>query len=141
MSTTATRRAAIRQLLAEQEVRSQSELLEALARRGFAASQPVLSRDLRALRVAKQDGVYRVVEDERITPLEALKSLVRGVQPVSHFVLVQCEAGAANAVARALEAEEVDGLAGTVAGDDTIIVALASSDAARRTRRLVAALL
>ena len=43
----------------------------------MAASQPVLSRDLRALKVAKLDGAYHVLENERVTPLAALKSLLR----------------------------------------------------------------
>jgi transcriptional regulator of arginine metabolism len=135
------RRAAIRDLLLEAPVRSQEELQEKLARRGFSASQPVLSRDLRALDVAKQGGVYQVVETERVTPLEQLQSLLRGVDPVAKFLLVACEPGAASAVARALEAEELDGLVGTIAGDDTVLVAVDSESAAKRVRTRIRSLL
>ena len=131
------RRDAIRELLLAEEIASQDELLDKLAKRGFHASQPVLSRDLRALNVAKQAGVYRVHEEERVTPLEALKSLLRSEKPVSHFVLLRCEPGAASAVARALEAEELEGVVGTVAGDDTVLVALASKTAAQRVKKRV----
>jgi hypothetical protein len=79
------RRAAIRELLLEAPVRNQEELLEKLERRGLGASQPVLSRDLRALNVAKRGGYYQIVEEERVTPLEELKSLLRTVEPVSRF--------------------------------------------------------
>ncbi len=141
MSTAEQRRAAILELLADANIASQEELRSELERRGFSASQPVVSRDLRSLRVAKRDGTYRVLEEERVTPLEALKSLLRGITPVQHLQLMKCEPGAASAVARALEAEEVEGLIGTVAGDDTILIALSSEAAASRVRRLVKSLL
>ncbi|MBI5431286.1 MAG: arginine repressor [Planctomycetes bacterium] len=141
MTQTAERRAAIRALLAEGEVKNQYELEVRLKKRGYHASQPVLSRDLRALGVAKQAGVYQLVESERITPLTALKSLLRAAEVVPHFVMVHCEPGAASAVARALEAEEVPGLIGSVAGDDTVLVAVSSAAVGQRVRRRVAELL
>lgn len=137
MSRTHDRRRLIQTLLAEREIHSQKELRTALLRRGFRVSQPVLSRDLRALRVAKSGGAYRVLETERVTPLEGLKTLLRGVEPATHFVIVFCEPGAGSAVARALDQAESEGLVGTVAGDDTVLVALDSADAARRIRRQV----
>lgn len=135
------RRDAVRAILADGEIRSQAELREALRARGFDASQPVLSRDLRALRVAKHEGVYRVLEEEKVTPLGALRSLLRDVEPATHFLIVHCEPGAASALARALESEELDGLVGTIAGDDAILVALSSAAAATRVQRFVRGLL
>jgi transcriptional regulator of arginine metabolism len=135
------RRAAILEILEATPVHSQEELLERLGKRGFSASQPVLSRDLRALEVAKQGGVYQIVRAERVTPLEQLASLLRGVDPVAKFLLVTCEPGAASAVARALESEELEGLVGTIAGDDTVLVAVESESAAKRVRTRVRSLL
>ena len=141
MSAMTHRRAAIRDLLTEREIANQAELLEALEKKGLSASQPVLSRDLRALDVAKQGGYYRIPDAERITPLTALKSLLRSARSATHFVVVECEPGAASAVARALEAEEIDGLVGTIAGDDTVLVAASSLAAGQRVRRRVTDLL
>lgn len=141
MSAMTHRRAAIRDLLTEREIANQAELLEALEKKGLSASQPVLSRDLRALDVAKQGGYYRIPEAERVTPLTALKSLLRSARAATHFVVVECEPGAASAVARALEAEEIDGLVGTIAGDDTVLVAASSLSAGQRVRRRVTDLL
>ncbi|HEX9794686.1 MAG TPA: hypothetical protein VGC54_11945 [Planctomycetota bacterium] len=136
------RRAAIQSILAEGEVRSQTELLEQLAARGHRSNQPVVSRDLRALRVAKRGGVYTLVEQDRVTPLEQLRSLLRGATPAGPYqVVVRCEPGAASAIARALEADELQGLVGTVAGDDTVFAAVASQAASRRLRRRVRELL
>jgi len=123
MISTDARRDAIRELLREQEVTSQSHLIDLLRGRGIDASQPILSRDLRALEVAKEAGVYRLAE--RVTKLDHLAMLLRGARPAGqNLVVVHCEPGAASAIARALEAEELPGLLGTVAGDDTVFVAV-----------------
>ena len=135
------RRGAIRDLLAEREVKSQGELLSLLKGAGFDTSQPVLSRDLRALGVAKRGGTYQILEEEKVTPLAALASLLRSTQPAEHFVLVRCEPGAAGAVARALEAEGIRGVLGTVAGDDTVLAAVTTSAAGARLRQRVRELL
>jgi transcriptional regulator of arginine metabolism len=140
MSLSEERRAAVRRLVLENALHSQAELRAKLRAAGFRASQPVLSRDLRLLRVAKEAGVYRIREPERVTPLSALRSLLRSSEPARELVLLRCEPGAASAVARALEAEAIEGVVGTVAGDDTVLVALDSKAAAQRVKKRVAQL-
>ncbi|MEM7310942.1 MAG: arginine repressor [Planctomycetota bacterium] len=143
MSPVQDRRALIRELLSTHQVQSQAELLELLASRGFATTQPVLSRDLRKLKAAKREGVYQLVrEGERVTPLENLQQLLRGAQAAGpHMVVVMTEPGAANAIARAIEAEELPGLVGSIAGDDTVFVAVDTPEAGRSLRSLVISLL
>lgn len=141
MTSTTERRGALRELIENGQFQSQSELHEALVQRGFQASQPALSRDLRALKAAKQDGTYTMVREERVTPLDSLQALVRGHADASHFTLVRTEPGAASAVARAIEADGLPGITGTIAGDDTVLVATSSPAAARRVRQRVAELL
>ncbi len=134
-STTA-RRQLVRRLVAAGGIRSQEQLLAELARRGVQATQPAISRDLRALHAAKQDGVYVLREEEAVTPLGQLQPLLRGAEAAGpHLVVVHCEPGAASAVARAFEAEAPSGVAGTVAGDDTVFVAVRSAAAGRRVLR------
>jgi transcriptional regulator of arginine metabolism len=136
------RRVALEAVLQEQDCCSQEELLLALAQRGVRTTQPVLSRDLRALRAAKRDGVYTLLESERVTPLENLRSLLRGTCPCGpNMVIVRCEAGAASAIARALESEGIEGMLGTVAGDDTVFAAVENADASERVRHRVIELL
>ncbi len=142
MTLTGERREALRAVLREKRCRSQEELLRTLLARGIRTTQPVLSRDLRALRAVKRDGLYTLLESERITPLENLASLLRGTAPAgANMVVVYAEPGAASAIARALEAERIPGLLGTVAGDDTIFVAVENTDAGERVRHRVIALL
>ena len=140
MSKSEERRAVIRRLVLENSIASQAELRAKLKAAGHRASQPVLSRDLRLLRVAKEAGIYQIREPERVTPLSALKSLLRATEAAREFLLLRCEPGAASAVARALEAEELEGIVGTVAGDDTALVALSTWSASQRVKKRVAAL-
>ena len=140
MSKSEERRGAIRRLVLENSIASQAELRAKLKAAGFRASQPVLSRDLRLLRVAKEAGIYQIREPERVTSLSALKSLLRSTETAREFLLLRCEPGAASAIARALEAEELEGIVGTVAGDDTVLVALSSKIASQRVKKRVAAL-
>lgn len=127
------RRQAIEEILLDQGVRSQGQLAELLADRGIETTQPMLSRDLRSLKVAKRDGAYQLFSPERVTPLENLASLLRNAQLAGpNMVVVQCEPGAASAVARALEAEGIRGVLGSVAGDDSIFVAVESKVAGGR---------
>lgn len=140
MSLTQTRRNLLREILGEQRLASQEGLLAALSRRGVHTTQPVLSRDLRALRAAKRDGVYQLLEPERITPLAKLSSLLRGTCAAGpNLVVVRCEPGAASAVARALEAARIPGVLGTVAGDDTVFAAVEDEVAGERVRHAVIA--
>jgi transcriptional regulator of arginine metabolism len=146
MSPVRDRRALIRRLLEEHQVASQAELLELLAKHGCETTQPVLSRDLRKLDAAKRAGVYVLGdESERVTPLQSLSALLRGARPAGpHLIVVATEPGAANAIARALEAEApelVRGIVGTIAGDDTVFVALDTPAAGRRLQTLVNALI
>ncbi len=121
------RRDIIEEILISGEVQSQGQLAELLLQRGIETTQPMLSRDLRTLKVAKRDGIYQLFNTERVTPLENLASLLRSAQLAGpNLCIVNCEPGAASAVARALEAEGLRGLFGTVAGDDCIFVAVES---------------
>ena len=142
MKLTRERREVLKAVLKERKCSSQDEILQALAERGVQTTQPVLSRDLRSLRAAKRDGTYTLLANERVTPLESLCSLLRGTCAAGpHMVIVRCEAGAASAIARALESEGIDGMLGTVAGDDTVFAAVEDADAGDRVRHRVIALL
>lgn len=141
LETPAARRTLLATLLRESGAASQAELGAALRRRGVRASQPVLSRDLRALGAVKKDGAYRLAGEERVTPLDSLRPLLRSVREAGNLVVILAEPGAASAIARALEAEQIEGVAGTLAGDDTVFVAVAHRRGARAVRERVAALL
>ena len=115
------RQAVLLALLEEKPLFSQKEICEAMQARGFSAAQPSISRDLNELGIIKISGRYlppTTLSDQIPT------SLTLSVHPAGpHLVVVRTKTGAANAVAAQIDDLEVEGIAGTVAGDDTIFLA------------------
>ncbi|MCL2781204.1 MAG: arginine repressor [Actinomycetia bacterium] len=136
----AARHARIVAILATQLVRSQVELAEALRDDGLRVTQATLSRDLDELGAVKlraPDGglpVYVVPEDG--APLTAraagddpphrlarlLGELLVSAEASGNLVVLRTPPGASNFLASALDRAALAPVAGTIAGDDTILV-------------------
>lgn len=130
---TAKRRRRIRRLLTEGSITSQAELVELLQDEGFPVTQATVSRDLDALgavKVRAADGSVRY--STAATPQELSEAEIRLRRAVNDFVdeivvsgnlvVVRTPPGAAHLVAGAIDAAQVEGVLGTVAGDDTLMV-------------------
>jgi transcriptional regulator of arginine metabolism len=126
------RQQAISRLIQQHEVTNQPQLVELLAEEGIAATQATVSRDLDDLgavkvRVPGGATVYAVPEfaPERVAPLDQLRRVmgewVADVTHSSNLVVVRTPPGCAHVVASALDRSGLDGLLGTVAGDDTMM--------------------
>jgi transcriptional regulator of arginine metabolism len=139
------RRAAILALVQGGRVRSQEELQRRLRRTGIAVAQPTLSRDFKALGLAKTPSGYTLppgLPDGAGAPAEGptvldrvLKEFVLAVRPAGSLVVVRTPPAAAPTVARAVDEAALTGVAGTIAGDDTIFLATPGTAAARRLAR------
>ena len=136
----AARRGLVRRLVGTYEVRSQAHLLELLAERGHHVTQATASRDLDAIGAVKvhADGesVYTVVSpDGEIVAASALAAMiarfVTTIVPTGNLVVVRTPPAAAHLVGSAIDREGVVGVAGTIAGDDTLLVVVAEEDTAR----------
>ncbi|MER3453114.1 MAG: arginine repressor [Acidimicrobiia bacterium] len=138
----------IARLLQEHTVTSQAQLVELLAAEGVVASLPTVSRDLEELgavkvRVPGGETVYAIPElpKDQIAPEEHLRRVMsEWVVEVSHsgnVVVLRTPPGCAHVVASAIDRAGLDGVLGTVAGDDTmIVVASERAGGARVARRL-----
>jgi transcriptional regulator of arginine metabolism len=126
------RQQAIARIIEQQQVSSQPQLVELLAEAGIAATQATVSRDLDDLgavkvRVPGGQTVYAVPEfvPERVAPLDQLRRVmgewVAEVSNSANLVIVRTPPGCAHVVASALDRSGIDGLLGTVAGDDTMM--------------------
>jgi transcriptional regulator of arginine metabolism len=126
------RQQAIARLIQQHEVTNQPQLVDLLAGEGITATQATVSRDLDDLgavkvRVPGGATVYAVPEfvPERVAPLDQLRRVMgEWVADVSHsgnLVVVRTPPGCAHVVASALDRSGLDGLLGTVAGDDTML--------------------
>jgi transcriptional regulator of arginine metabolism len=154
--TVATSRAARQQRIVEilrsTPVRSQTELLDVLAADGIEVTQATLSRDLvdvgaERVRVGKSlvyavpgEGGDRTVrpapdDGERVSRLQArCQELLVSAEHSANLVVLRTPPGAANFLASALDHTVLEGVLGTIAGDDTIMVV---TDGARRSREVV----
>jgi transcriptional regulator of arginine metabolism len=147
------RREAIRRLLREGPVRSQAELQRLLQAEGLGAAQPTLSRDIRELGLLKGPDGYRSPEavpaagapspepsvaGRRRERLEGLiRQYVFSVEPAGTLVILRTRPADAQPVALAIDGASVEGVAGTIAGDDTIFLATRSeAEAGQLARRL-----
>ena len=133
---------AILEIVKAAPVRSQHELMELLVARGFDVTQSTLSRDLRELRVAKVGGCY-VQTDSLVAPSPATTSTLADIaeylesirEAGPNLLVVKTPPGHASAVARAVDDSGLQEVVGTVAGDDTLFVAVSDAAAMRKLRK------
>ncbi|HEU4956765.1 MAG TPA: arginine repressor [Sphingomicrobium sp.] len=119
--------------LREHRVGSQEELVARLSMSGIAATQATVSRDLLELGAVKlkRDGSIRYVMPDQVEAGHAAAKLDRllaewvdAIIPAGNMIVLKTPPGSANLVANALDAAGMDEVAGTLAGDDTIFVAI-----------------
>ncbi len=131
------RLAAIRMIVSSQEVNSQSDLLNLLAKEGYHVTQATLSRDLKQLKVAKaasMNGNYvYVLPNEtmykRQTGTASLSKMLQdpGVLSINfsgNIGVIKTRPGYASAIAYGLDNSTHQDILGTIAGDDTILIVL-----------------
>jgi len=120
--------------LRTQRVGSQEEVVARLALAGLAVTQATVSRDLDELGAVKvrREGMIRYLIPDVVEPGHAAARLDRllaewvdAIIPAGNLLVVRTPPGSANLIASALDAGQLSDIAGTIAGDDTIFVALA----------------
>ena len=129
-STRASRQQAIRALVRNGQIRTQGQLVDALRGQGFDVAQATVSRDIADLDLRKGgDGTYVLAEDERFRSL--VSTAVVETRRAANQLVVITEPGSAPSVAAAIDAARPDGVLGSIAGDDTILVIGADEVAAK----------
>ena len=131
------RQSAILEAVSQEEISTQNDLVRALKKRGIAATQVSISRDVAELGLIKAAGAYKAASAENgaADPEMPLRTFVRKVVAAGpHLTVVRCDAGAAPRVGLVLDGLNQPGLVGTLAGDDTVFVA---SDSAAAQKRLI----
>jgi transcriptional regulator of arginine metabolism len=124
------RQSKILEVIDQQAVASQEELRQQLSARGIEATQATISRDLKTLGLVKRagDGAYVRPGVERSSPVteeqlrRAVAALVRKIERVGNLVVVRTDPGQAQGVAVLLDRVQLPEVAGTIAGDDTILI-------------------
>jgi transcriptional regulator of arginine metabolism len=117
------RQEAIRRVVRAERVKTQRALVDLLTEQGFECTQATVSRDITEMGLRKlPEGVYVLAEDLHLQRM--VRDLVKDVQRSGNLVLVKAQSGTAPGVAAALDAAELEGILGSVSGDDTILVVM-----------------
>ena len=141
----AARRRVVRELIAGGTISSQEELLQRLDARGLDTTQATLSRDLKVLKVGKlPDGrggysyAFRDQLDQAGSDASLQSAFMQGFRSLAfsgNLAVVHTLPGHGASVAFALDKLQVEGIIGTVAGDDTILAVLAEGTTPVAARR------
>lgn len=124
------RRETIRQLLSRGRSDTQQALVDALRKRGFAATQSSVSRDLRKLGAIKTGQGYELPGNSGTAAeeLEGVVEFLREILPAGpNLTVIKTAIGAAQRVALALDRSDWPEVIGNIGGDDTVFVATASA--------------
>jgi transcriptional regulator of arginine metabolism len=141
------RQGLVLELVDREPITSQEQLRERLQARGIEVTQATLSRDIRDLGLVKRssDGAYRrPAPGESGGSVDLIAALRRTVaaslrrfEVVQQLVVLRTESAQAHPVAEAIDRAELPEVAGTIGGENTILVICRGDEAARSfTRQL-----
>jgi transcriptional regulator of arginine metabolism len=129
MSATKTfRHGQILRLVASERIANQEELRRRLAQQRMRVTQATLSRDLHELKLVKTSEGYRapaaVTEDiSTVPPLtRALREFLLDIRPAENLLVLKTPPSGAQPLAAALDGAKFREIAGTIAGDDTVLI-------------------
>ena len=128
------RQTAILKLISTKSISTQEELTELLERKGFSVTQSSVSRDLDELGIIKINGNYAVPKKPKN---EVSIGLIALETAGENLIVAKCESGLASAVAVKIDAAEIQEIVGTIAGDDTIFIAVGDAKAQKATIRKI----
>ena len=129
----------ILELIEEYEISTQEALIQRLSEHGFESTQTTISRDIRQLRLIKGPtgrGPYKYVAPEVRKGNDApghnsaLTDAVIKIESAQNIIVVKTMAGMANAIAVCIDSLQLRDIIGSVAGDDTILLVLKTTEKA-----------
>lgn len=151
----AARHSAIEEALSKYIVTSQQQLSSILSNEGIEVTQATLSRDLdelKAVKTRRKDGkiAYSVGEtsvgeirvdankpSDSILVSRALTGLVTSVASAGNLVVVHTLSGAAQYMGSLFDRNPFEGVLGTIAGDDTVLIVVSDGKTAEKLTKLL----
>jgi transcriptional regulator of arginine metabolism len=125
------RQSKILELIDQEAVSSQEGLRQKLQERGINATQATVSRDLKELGLVKRagDGAYARAGSDRGSAAQldgqlkrAVQTLVRSLERVEALLVVRTDRGQAQGLAEWIDRARIPEVAGTIGGDDTVLL-------------------
>lgn len=136
-------------IIHQYEVETQEDLARYLNEAGYSVTQATVSRDIRELSLVKVPGVR--VRQRYMTAADAggggsgnggdglerryagvLQDGIVSMEQAGNLLVIRTAGGMAMAVAAAVDALRMDGIVGSIAGDDTIMCAVKTPDLVER---------
>ena len=136
------RKEQLKTLIAKRKIHTQEELACALEGMGIQVAQATLSRDLKEIGAVKmvdpQGGFYYALPGPALAQTSVRPNMhVDSVEVSGQLCVLRCLPGFASAVASLIDRESIADVMGTIAGDDTVLVALREkADAQALSRQL-----
>lgn len=139
------RKEKILEIIGKYNISNQEELRARLLSEGYNVTQGTVSKDMRALMLTKvqaNDGkLYYKAVSSAVDLSRKYQNILRDgfikMTPAGNIVVIKTVAGMAMAVAAAMDAMEITGIAGCIAGDDTVFAAICDgADIAKTTKSL-----
>lgn len=134
------RHAKILELIGQKDIETQEELVDALRKQGMDVTQATVSRDVKELKLIKvlsSSGRYKYasisqgesVLSEKLVNIFA--QTVINIDYVGNSILIKTLSGSGSAAAEAIDTLGWDGIVGTIAGDNTILILARTEEKAR----------
>lgn len=140
----------ILELIAKNEVETQEELVRLLVGNGFNITQATISRDIKELKLIKvlsDKGVYKYAQGETKKTdsinvyMRMFKDTVKSIEQAGNIVIIKTISGSANVAAEMIDNLGLIEIVGTIAGDNTIFVAVReermAKDVLKRFRQMM----
>ena len=140
--TKAERQSLIKNLIQEFEFDTQNDLVDYLNGQGLAVTQATVSRDIKEIGIIKVKGKqkkyrYTLSHKNEKQNLKLYSGIILSIVYAQNLIVIKTTEGGANSVASFLDKNNINGILGTIAGDDTILVVTAGNlDAQRITDEL-----
>ena len=125
------------ELIRKNNIETQEELADALNQAGYNVTQATVSRDIRELNLTKTsvDGKhqkYVIYQSADINLADKYVNVMRdgfiSMSVAQNLLVIKTVPGMASAVCAALDAMDLEEVVGSIAGDDTIMVAASSKE-------------
>ena len=129
----------IKDIIKNNDIETQDELTERLKERGINVTQATVSRDIKELNLVKTMALsgkykYTQVSENKSSTINALSYIFSNtalsVERVDKFLVVKTISASASVAAEAIDSFKLEGIAGTIAGDNTIFILVRTDERA-----------
>jgi transcriptional regulator of arginine metabolism len=118
----------ILRLVSSERISNQEDLRRRLAQQRLRVTQATLSRDLQELKLIKTTEGYKagsgLPDESASTPplTRALREFLLDIRPAENLLVLKTPPSGAQPLAAAVDAAKFPEIAGTIAGDDTVLI-------------------